>query len=273
MKLFSLENLCSLLFKNAAKREFVSVESIEQLIERADAEVYDRNATMLHNRAAADIRATKSVPQIIRALKAENVEWLKFLGNGDNAVLVETPDKRVFRLRGRVSDHPGTWETPDIDQVIGTFYNKTLEGGCRIIGVSRLNTLAERVRNGQISPQGANEIAEVLAIATLKQDNKSIFWDYNFGRRPKYEQIAFLPDHTPVIVDMGSIVEAKHLLEYHADSSAARKLIQRVADLEKKEIVVPACLNWDGSWLTADGKRKTEVVAEQTKQGLELTLP
>lgn len=216
------------------------------------------------NRAWEDIVAKGNLDEVTAVLAADGFRRGQFVGSGDNAIIALVNDGQCLRFRGKQTESPNTWEAPDIDEMIGEFYRREV-AGCRIIGVNYVTSLDKAIKTEQITKADALILLEHLRIAIARNGSGYMLVDWERGDMIKFEQVGLLPDNTPVVLDMGSVMPVAHLDEIFKPSYA-QKHQQEYRVLQTQPIPpLPEHIQWDGTWRTKDGIRKTEWYFPQVK--------
>ena len=216
------------------------------------------------NRAWEDIVAKGNIKEVEAALVADGFRRATFVGSGDNAIIALVNNGQCLRFRGKQTESPNTWEAPDIDEMIGEFYRREV-AGCRIIGINYVPSLHTAINAQQITKEDALILLEHLRISIARNGSGYMLVDWKRGDITKFEQVGLLPDKTPIVLDMGSVMPVAHLDEIFT-TSYAHAYQEEYRALQTQPLPpLPAKIQWDGTWRTNDGIRKTEWFFPQVK--------
>ena len=217
-----------------------------------------------NNRAWEHIVARGNIATVTDELGNDGFRRGIFIGSGDNAVIGLFNNGQCLRFRGAKGDDPSTWDPPDIDQMIGTFYNKEI-CGARIVGINFVRSMKVAVDTGELSRQDALILLTHLRVGIAKNNDGCMLTDWERSGIIKFEQIGLLPDNTPIVLDMGAVIPIKNIDSIFNEKRAAALHLEYTSILHTALPEIPPSLHWDGKWTTAEGIRKTESFFPQTK--------
>ena len=161
----------------------------------------------IRNRACIAVENTRLLSTIEAYLRKEGFHEFMFVGAGDNAVVVRCGDFQAIRLRGpAIDEKPETLVSPQSSHVLSV--QKTVDfQGVRLDFVPYVDlTLKKAVQNRMLSPQDAEGVMQYLLWVCFEGQPPVWFWDRRNSFGHKFEQVGFLPNGKPVVIDHGSVI-------------------------------------------------------------------
>jgi len=227
--------------------------SLRECFELANDEVYTRSQGFLANRAYKHFRSNNRI-EVVSDYLVRNLglEKFRYVGAGDNAVVVQYSDCQALRIRAPAMQ--GKFNTHEVQKspFICPVWKEVnvMEG--RLNFVPFVSSMGNEVTSGKISKDHAISIVFHLINACFESDPPLWFYDYcNFDY--KFEQIGFLPDRTPIIIDHGSVI-----LESDAELFGLDRLNEDKFKLAQHSF--SDVHSWDGKWHDGDGTPRLKLL-------------
>lgn len=239
----------SLGFSSKRSEDFRPRLSLAACLEQANDEVYVRSHGTIHNRAYKYIAGSSLVELLSEKLAQQfGLTQFDYVGCGDNAIVLRYSHDQALRLRAPADpDQINTHYVLEADFVCPIWKEFSFEGA-RLNFVPYIESLEARMRRNEFTNSEAEYLLQSLIQTGFQRDPTLWFYDYrNF--KNKYEQIGLLGDHTPIILDQGSVI-------YAAD--APEKWQGRLLHDERITTtnLPKGNLSWNGSWLDERGNPK-----------------
>ena len=224
-------------------------KSIAECFQLANEQIYDRSHGYLSNRAYDYNSQNNRIHRLEQFLRVEfSLAKFEYVGCGDNAIIVRYSDTQALRFRAPPIDGEINTQSVVKAPFMCPIFKEIEFDGCRLNFVPYIPALSLAIAAGKQTP----EIGKAYIYRLLEEGFNSSppLWFHDYKNSSyKYEQIGLLDDHTPIIIDQGSVIP---------EALADDRMQDRLLEDKKRKPRNDNIPNWDGKWRDRTGAMKIE---------------